>query len=120
MKVPGDTLGWSKLTRYADYRAIYPWLTENTRTRHWIVSTASGKKCLRRRNTNPKRRPFLRLFEVINDKTQESAGPNIDENDSIGRVISLWIQKELPLIFEGLGTPRFVSVSLAIKAAKRS
>jgi len=29
MKVPQDTLGWSKLTRYADYRAIYPWLTEN-------------------------------------------------------------------------------------------
>jgi radical SAM superfamily enzyme YgiQ (UPF0313 family) len=29
MKVPEDTLGWSKLTRYADYRAIYPWLNEN-------------------------------------------------------------------------------------------
>ncbi|NIO21193.1 MAG: radical SAM protein, partial [Candidatus Aenigmarchaeota archaeon] len=29
MKVPKDTLGWSYITRYADYRAIYPWLNGN-------------------------------------------------------------------------------------------
>lgn len=29
MRVPQNTLGWSRLTRYADYRSIYPWLTEN-------------------------------------------------------------------------------------------
>jgi anaerobic magnesium-protoporphyrin IX monomethyl ester cyclase len=29
MKVPQDTLGWSHLNRYADYRALYPWLEEN-------------------------------------------------------------------------------------------
>jgi radical SAM superfamily enzyme YgiQ (UPF0313 family) len=28
MKVPQDTLGWAQLTRYADYRSVYPWLTE--------------------------------------------------------------------------------------------
>lgn len=29
LRVPEDTLGWSHLTRYADYRALYPWLEEN-------------------------------------------------------------------------------------------
>jgi len=29
MKVPADTLGWAHLNRYADYRALYPWLEEN-------------------------------------------------------------------------------------------
>ena len=29
MKVPTDTLGWAHLTRYADYRALYPWLEES-------------------------------------------------------------------------------------------
>jgi radical SAM superfamily enzyme YgiQ (UPF0313 family) len=29
MKVPTDTLGWAQLTRYADYRALYPWLEKN-------------------------------------------------------------------------------------------
>ena len=29
MKVPTDTLGWAQLTRYADYRALYPWLERN-------------------------------------------------------------------------------------------
>ncbi len=29
MKVPQDTLGWAYLNRYADYRALYPWLEEN-------------------------------------------------------------------------------------------
>jgi radical SAM superfamily enzyme YgiQ (UPF0313 family) len=29
MRVPQDTLGWAHLTRYADYRALYPWLEEN-------------------------------------------------------------------------------------------
>src|SRR5262245_25694760 len=29
MNVPADTLGWAQLTRYADYRALYPWLEKN-------------------------------------------------------------------------------------------
>jgi radical SAM superfamily enzyme YgiQ (UPF0313 family) len=29
MKVPKDTLGWAHLTRYADYRALYPWIEQN-------------------------------------------------------------------------------------------
>jgi anaerobic magnesium-protoporphyrin IX monomethyl ester cyclase len=29
LKVPTDTLGWAHLTRYADYRALYPWLERN-------------------------------------------------------------------------------------------
>jgi radical SAM superfamily enzyme YgiQ (UPF0313 family) len=29
LKVPDDTLGWAHLTRYADYRALYPWLEKN-------------------------------------------------------------------------------------------
>jgi hypothetical protein len=29
MKVPADTLGWAHLTRYADYRVVYPWLEQN-------------------------------------------------------------------------------------------
>ena len=29
MKVPADTVGWAHLTRYADYRALYPWFEEN-------------------------------------------------------------------------------------------
>jgi radical SAM superfamily enzyme YgiQ (UPF0313 family) len=29
LKVPEDTLGWAHLTRYADFRAIYPWLERN-------------------------------------------------------------------------------------------
>jgi radical SAM superfamily enzyme YgiQ (UPF0313 family) len=29
MKVPADTLAWAQLTRYADYRALYPWLEKN-------------------------------------------------------------------------------------------
>ena len=28
MVVPTTTIGWAYLTRYADYRAIYPWLTD--------------------------------------------------------------------------------------------
>jgi radical SAM superfamily enzyme YgiQ (UPF0313 family) len=33
MKVPTDTLGWAHLTRYADYRALYPWLEQNCTTK---------------------------------------------------------------------------------------
>jgi anaerobic magnesium-protoporphyrin IX monomethyl ester cyclase len=29
LKVPEDTVGWAHLTRYADYRALYPWFDEN-------------------------------------------------------------------------------------------
>jgi anaerobic magnesium-protoporphyrin IX monomethyl ester cyclase len=29
LKVPTDTVGWAHLTRYADYRALYPWLEKN-------------------------------------------------------------------------------------------
>jgi radical SAM superfamily enzyme YgiQ (UPF0313 family) len=29
LKVPTDTLGWAQMTRYADYRALYPWLEKN-------------------------------------------------------------------------------------------
>jgi radical SAM superfamily enzyme YgiQ (UPF0313 family) len=29
LKVPTDTAGWAQLTRYADYRALYPWLEKN-------------------------------------------------------------------------------------------
>jgi anaerobic magnesium-protoporphyrin IX monomethyl ester cyclase len=29
LKVPVDTVGWAHLTRYADYRALYPWFDEN-------------------------------------------------------------------------------------------
>jgi len=29
LKVPDDTVGWAHLTRYADYRALYPWFDEN-------------------------------------------------------------------------------------------
>jgi radical SAM superfamily enzyme YgiQ (UPF0313 family) len=29
MKVPTDTLAWAHLTRYADYRSLYPWLEKN-------------------------------------------------------------------------------------------
>jgi anaerobic magnesium-protoporphyrin IX monomethyl ester cyclase len=29
LRVPSDTLGWAQLTRYADYRALYPWLERN-------------------------------------------------------------------------------------------
>ena len=29
MKVPTDTLGWAHLTRYADYRVVYPWIERN-------------------------------------------------------------------------------------------
>ncbi len=28
MSVPADTLGWAYLTRYGDYRAIYPWIRD--------------------------------------------------------------------------------------------
>jgi anaerobic magnesium-protoporphyrin IX monomethyl ester cyclase len=29
MKVPPNTLAWAHLTRYADYRALYPWIERN-------------------------------------------------------------------------------------------
>jgi len=29
MKVPSNTLAWAHLTRYADYRALYPWIERN-------------------------------------------------------------------------------------------
>jgi radical SAM superfamily enzyme YgiQ (UPF0313 family) len=29
LKIPEDTVGWAHLTRYADYRALYPWFEEN-------------------------------------------------------------------------------------------
>jgi anaerobic magnesium-protoporphyrin IX monomethyl ester cyclase len=29
LKVPEDTVGWAHLTRYADYRALYPWFDVN-------------------------------------------------------------------------------------------
>lgn len=29
LKVPEDTVGWAHLTRYADYRALYPWFEKN-------------------------------------------------------------------------------------------
>jgi radical SAM superfamily enzyme YgiQ (UPF0313 family) len=29
LRIPQDTLGWARLTRYADYRSLYPWLAED-------------------------------------------------------------------------------------------
>jgi hypothetical protein len=61
MKVPEDTLGWSKLTRYADYRAIYPWLRENYSTKTLDRINGFWEKVPEEKKYQPKEETILEI-----------------------------------------------------------
>jgi radical SAM superfamily enzyme YgiQ (UPF0313 family) len=61
MKVPGDTLGWAHLTRYADYRALYPWLEQNCSPQTLARIDSSWEAVPQEKKTKPKEDLILEI-----------------------------------------------------------
>ena len=61
MKVPKDTLGWAHLTRYADYRGLYPWLEENCSPPTLARIDASWERVPEEKKTRPKEDVILEI-----------------------------------------------------------
>jgi len=62
LKVPNDTLGWAYLTRYADYRSLYPWLTENCSPSTLSRIDSSWESVPDEKKTQPKEE---RILEIV-------------------------------------------------------
>ncbi len=62
MKVPTDTLGWAHLTRYADYRALYPWLEENCSPSTLARIDSSWESVPGEKKTRPKEELILEIL----------------------------------------------------------
>jgi anaerobic magnesium-protoporphyrin IX monomethyl ester cyclase len=62
MKVPEDTLGWAHLTRYADYRTLYPWLEKNCSPTTLARIDASWEEVPAEKKSRPKEELILEIL----------------------------------------------------------
>lgn len=64
MKVPEDTLGWAQLTRYADYRALYPWLEKNFSSRTLARIDTAWEQVPEEKKSRPKEDVILDIVRM--------------------------------------------------------
>jgi radical SAM superfamily enzyme YgiQ (UPF0313 family) len=62
MKVPEDTLAWAHLTRYADYRELYPWLEKNCSPNTLARIDASWEQVPAEKKGRPKEELILEIL----------------------------------------------------------